>query len=211
MRQYKTVMLWVILIVLFVGFYNVVKGSNTEMAEIDFTTFLKKAKEHQIKSVVIKGSKYNGKYVDEKEFRTTGPDKADTTMMTALADEGVQVKNESEGENGLLITLLVQYLPLVFLVLFFVFFMRQLQSGGGKAMSFGKSKAKLLNEHSNKVTFADVAGIDECKEELEELIEFLKDPKKFTRLGGRIGSTQMRLLNDQGKLIATGAGAYVIS
>jgi cell division protease FtsH len=186
MRQYRNVALWVILAFLFVAFYNVFARSNTDPAEIDFTAFLKKAEQHQVKSVSIKGSRYTGKYVDDKEFRTTGPKEADTAMMKALADQNVNVKNESDSENGLLITLLVQYLPLVFLVLFFVFFMRQLQSGGGKAMSFGKSKAKLLNEHSNKVTFADVAGIDECKTELEEIIEFLKDPKKFERLGGRI-------------------------
>jgi cell division protease FtsH len=186
MRQYKTVLLWVILILLFVGFYQVFNRTNSDPAEIDFTSFLKKADEHQVKSLSIKGNKFTGKFVDEKDFRVNGPDKADGALITRLAGDGVQVKFEGDESNGFLVTLLVQYLPLVFLILFFIFFMRQLQSGGGKAMSFGKSKAKLLNEHTNKVTFADVAGIDECKGELEEIIEFLKDPKKFTKLGGRI-------------------------
>src|SRR5690606_40394991 len=88
--------------------------------------------------------------------------------------------------NGPLLSILGQWLPLVVLFVLFVFFMRQLQGSGGKAMSFGKSKAKLLSESHNKITFADVAGIDESKEELEEIIAFLKDPKKFSRLGGRI-------------------------
>jgi cell division protease FtsH len=96
------------------------------------------------------------------------------------------VKYEKEEQNSLWLTILGQWMPVVFLFLFFIFFMRQLQGGSGKAMTFGKSKAKLLSESHNKVTFADVAGVDECKEELEEIVAFLKDPKKFTKLGGRI-------------------------
>ena len=107
-------------------------------------------------------------------------------MLQKLRDEGVDVKFEKEEQNSIWLTILGQWMPLVFLFLFFIFFMRQLQGTGGKAMTFGKSKAKLLSESHNKVTFADVAGIDECKEELEEIIAFLKDPKKFTKLGGRI-------------------------
>jgi cell division protease FtsH len=99
---------------------------------------------------------------------------------------GVDVKYEKEEQNNLWLTILGQWMPVVFLFLFFIFFMRQLQGGSGKAMTFGKSKAKLLSESHNKVTFADVAGVDECKEELEEIVAFLKDPKKFTKLGGRI-------------------------
>jgi cell division protease FtsH len=107
-------------------------------------------------------------------------------MLQRLKDSGVDVRYEREEQNGLWLTILSQWMPVVFLFLFFIFFMRQLQGTGGKAMTFGKSKAKLLSESHNKVTFADVAGIDECKEELEEIIAFLKDPKKFTKLGGRI-------------------------
>src|SRR5215468_7417571 len=103
-----------------------------------------------------------------------------------LRESGVDVKYEKEEQNNLWLTILGQWMPVVFLFVFFVLFMRQLQGTGGKAMTFGKSKAKLLSESHNKVTFADVAGIDECKEELEEIIAFLKDPKKFTKLGGRI-------------------------
>ena len=107
-------------------------------------------------------------------------------MLQKLRESGVDVKYEKEEQNNLWLTILGQWMPVVFLFVFFVLFMRQLQGTGGKAMTFGKSKAKLLTESHNKVTFSDVAGIDECKEELEEIIAFLKDPKKFTKLGGRI-------------------------
>jgi cell division protease FtsH len=107
-------------------------------------------------------------------------------MLNQLRNNGVDVKYEREEQNSLWLTILGQWMPVVFLFLFFIFFMRQLQGGSGKAMTFGKSKAKLLSESHNKVTFADVAGVDECKEELEEIVAFLKDPKKFTKLGGRI-------------------------
>src|SRR5207245_8658636 len=106
--------------------------------------------------------------------------------LKGLSDKGVDVKVENQEANSLWLTILTQWVPTVFLFLFFIFFMRQLQGTGGKAMSFGKSKAKLLSESRNKVTFADVAGIDECKEELEEIIAFLNDPTKFTKLGRRI-------------------------
>src|SRR6202012_5988737 len=103
-------------------------------------------------------------------------------------------------------TLLIQWLPILFLVVIFLFFMRQIQAGGGKAMSFGKSKANLLTDHQNKVTFKDVAGIEEAKDEVEEIIAFLKDPKKFTRLGGRIpkGGLMMGPPGTGKKLLARG-------
>src|SRR5690606_32471813 len=116
---------------------------------------------------------------------TIGPE-ADAAILSRLTDAGVDVRFRPPDSNGPLLTILGQWLPLVVLFVLFVFFMRQLQGSGGKAMSFGKSKAKLLSESHNKITFADVAGIDESKEELEEIIAFLKDPKKFSRLGGRI-------------------------
>ncbi|HEX9508812.1 MAG TPA: ATP-dependent zinc metalloprotease FtsH, partial [Myxococcales bacterium] len=157
-----------------------------EVQEPTFSSFLTKVEEKKVQTVSIKNNVYSGTFTDNKErFRTTGP-VADSKMMQMLRDHGVDVKYEKEEQNNIWLTLLSQWMPVVFLVLFFIFFMRQLQGTGGKAMSFGKSKAKLLSESHNKVTFADVAGIDESKEELEEIIAFLKDPKKFTKLGGRI-------------------------
>jgi cell division protease FtsH len=184
--SYKTIGLWIILIVLFVAFYNFFSQRGEEVQEPTFSSFLTKVEEKKVQSVSIKNNVYSGTFTDNKErFRTTGP-VADGKMMQMLRDHGVDVKYEKEEQNNIWLTLLSQWMPVVFLVLFFIFFMRQLQGTGGKAMSFGKSKAKLLSESHNKVTFADVAGIDESKEELEEIIAFLKDPKKFTKLGGRI-------------------------
>jgi cell division protease FtsH len=183
---YKTIGLWVILIVLFVAFYNFFSQGNEQVQEPSFTALLTKIEEKKVRELSVKGNTYSGKFVDTNDkFRTTGP-LADSTMLNKLQGMGVDVKYEKEEQNNLWLTILGQWMPVVFLFLFFIFFMRQLQGGSGKAMTFGKSKAKLLNESHNKVTFADVAGADECKEELEEIVAFLKDPKKFTKLGGRI-------------------------
>jgi cell division protease FtsH len=183
---YKTIGLWVILIVLFVAFYNFFSQGSDQVQEPSFTQLLTKVEEKKVKEVQVKGNTYSGKFVDTSEkFRTTGP-APDAVMLKQLRDSGVDVKYEREEQNSLWLTILGQWMPVVFLFLFFIFFMRQLQGGSGKAMTFGKSKAKLLSESHNKVTFSDVAGVDECKEELEEIVAFLKDPKKFTKLGGRI-------------------------
>ncbi len=184
--SYKTIGLWVILIILFVAFYNFFSHTGEEVQELTFTSFQKKVKDKKITSVAIKGNVYSGSFVDTNEkFRSTGP-VADALILKDFKEDNVDVKFENAEQNSIWLTILSQWMPVVFLFLFFIFFMRQLQGSGGKAMTFGKSKAKLLSESHNKVTFADVAGIDECKEELEEIIAFLKDPKKFTKLGGRI-------------------------
>ncbi|MCY1079203.1 ATP-dependent zinc metalloprotease FtsH [Archangium lansingense] len=183
---YKTIGLWVILIVLFVAFYNFFSTSNDQVQEPTFTEFLNKVETNNVKAVSVKGNTYQGVFTDtNQKFRTTGPE-PDATVLAQLRKSNVDVKYEREEQNSLWLTILGQWMPVVFLFLFFIFFMRQLQGGSGKAMTFGKSKARLLNESHNKITFADVAGADECKEELEEIVAFLKDPKKFTKLGGRI-------------------------
>jgi cell division protease FtsH len=184
--SYKTIGLWVILIALFVCFFHIFNRNQDEVQEPTFTALLSKIEEKKVRQVNVRGNTYSGTFEDTKErFRTIGPP-ADAVMLQKLRESGVDVKYEKEEQNNLWLTILGQWMPVVFLFVFFVLFMRQLQGTGGKAMTFGKSKAKLLSESHNKVTFADVAGIDECKEELEEIIAFLKDPKKFTKLGGRI-------------------------
>jgi cell division protease FtsH len=172
--------------VLFASLYKLVERTSTEAREIDFSEFLAKVESREVASVVVKGLDYEGKYTDNSDFKTRGPAIIDSGLVDRMTKNQVKVRYEKDEQNSLWVSILVQGVPLLFLFVFFIFFMRQLQSGGGKAMSFGKSKAKLLSEHHNKVTFADVAGIDEAKEELEEIIAFLKDPKKFQRLGGRI-------------------------
>ena len=185
--SYKTIGLWVILIALFVCFFHIFNRNTEEVQEPTFTTLLSKIEEKKVRQVKVRGNTYSGVYEDPKgeQFRTIGPP-ADAVMLQKLRESGVDVKYEKEEANSFWLTILGQWMPVVFLFVFFVLFMRQLQGTGGKAMTFGKSKAKLLSESHNKVTFSDVAGIDECKEELEEIIAFLKDPKKFTKLGGRI-------------------------
>jgi cell division protease FtsH len=185
-QSYKTVLLWVVLILMFVAFYQFFAQHNREQKEFAFSDFVAKVEAGDVKDVVVKDTNYTGHLRDNTEFHTVGPIDPMATIFQQLRAKGVKVVYDKPEQSSFWVTVLVQYLPLVFLFLLFFFFMRQLQSGGGKAMSFGKSKAKLMTEHHNKVTFADVAGIDESRDELEEIISFLKDPKKFTKLGGRI-------------------------
>ncbi len=185
-NSYKTIGLWVILIILFVAFYQIFSGQKEVVKSITYSDFQRFVAEKKITAVTIKGTVFTGTLADSNErFVTTGPT-ADNSLVRDLTTAGVNVGIEKADENSLWVSIFGQWLPIVFLFVFFIFFMRQLQGSGGKAMTFGKSKAKLLSESHNKITFADVAGIEECKEELEEIIAFLKDPKKFTKLGGRI-------------------------
>jgi cell division protease FtsH len=186
-QSYKTVLLWVVLILMFVAFYQFFAQHGREQKEFAWSDFSAQIEKDNVRDVVVKDNiAYSGHLRDGSEFKTVGPIDPMATISERLVKKGVKVLYDKPEQNSFWVTVLVQYLPLVFLFLLFFFFMRQLQSGGGKAMSFGKSKAKLMTEHHNKVTFADVAGIDESKDELEEIISFLKDPKKFTKLGGRI-------------------------
>ena len=123
-------------------------------------------------------------YSDGRAFRTFVP--RDPDLIRTLRERGVEIQAKPEDENPWYMNILISWFPMLLLIGVWIFFMRQMQAGGGKAMSFGKSRARLLNETAKKIMFEDVAGIDEAKEELEEIVAFLKDPKKFTRLGGRI-------------------------
>ncbi len=182
--SYKTIGLWVILIALFLAFYQYFANNTETVKPVSFTSLISAVESKKVTSVTIKGNEYSGVFTDTNEkFKSAGPE-ADGAVLEKF--KGVDVTYAPEEQNSLWITILSQWMPILLLVFFFIFFMRQLQGSGGKAMSFGKSKAKLLSESHNKITFADVAGIDESKEELEEIIAFLKDPKKFTKLGGRI-------------------------
>ncbi|HUL60700.1 MAG TPA: ATP-dependent zinc metalloprotease FtsH [Anaeromyxobacteraceae bacterium] len=187
MRQsYKTALLWVFLIVMVMFLFSYMQGRSQEPHPVDWSTFMSKVEAGEVREVQVKDLEYQAKLRDNTTLRTVGPPDISATIAEKLRTHGVAVRFEKGDQGSLWVTVLLQWLPLVLLFLLFFFFMRQLQSGGGKAMSFGKSRAKLMTEHHNKVTFADVAGIDESRDELEEIISFLKDPKKFTRLGGRI-------------------------
>ncbi|MEQ8273044.1 MAG: ATP-dependent zinc metalloprotease FtsH [Deltaproteobacteria bacterium] len=191
MRQsHKTLALWVLLILMFWAIYQIISQDHAPKEKFEFSTFLAKIEEGNIKEVKISltgqgtAGRFEGKLADDRSFSTTGV--YSDNVEKSLLEHNVVFEVEPEDKGGFWQSVLITWLPMIFLVAIFFFFMRQLQSGGGKAMSFGKSKAKLMNENQNKVTFADVAGVDEAKDDVHEIIEFLRDPKKFTRLGGRI-------------------------
>jgi cell division protease FtsH len=184
-QSYKTFFLWAVLILLFFSFYSIFsRGKSAEPKEIDASEFYSAVDQGNVSTTTVKGNTLQGQMKNRQEYRTVSP--LDGQLLEKMRAKGVAIKFEKEDSQSLWAQFLVSWMPLAVLCILFVFLMRQLQAGGGKAMSFGKSKAKLLTENHNKVTFADVAGIDEAKDELEEIIQFLKDPKKFTKLGGRI-------------------------
>jgi cell division protease FtsH len=169
--------------------WSIVTKQQPREPEISFSAFLQAVEEGRVAGVTIQGQNIHGRYRGERAgagdgFKTYAP--KDTDLVPTLRQRGVDIEARPEDNEPWYLVAIVQWAPMLLLLGVWVFWMRQLQVGGGKAMSFGKSRAKLLSENTHKVTFADVAGIDEAKEELEEIIAFLKDPKKFTKLGGRI-------------------------
>jgi cell division protease FtsH len=184
-QSYKTFFLWAVLILLFFSFFQFFRTkSGSEPTEMRASDFYAAVERGDVSEATVKGNTLQGKLKSRQDFRTVSP--LDTQLLEKMRQKGVNLSFEKEDSQSLWAQLMVSWLPLVVLVVVFFVLMRQLQAGGGKAMSFGKSKARLLSENHNKVTFSDVAGIDEAKDELEEIIHFLKDPKKFTKLGGRI-------------------------
>ncbi len=189
-QSHKTLLLWVLLILMFVAIWKLVDGDDSPRA-VNFTQFIEDVRAGNVEKVEIQPREHSGQYtywvrVGERPEKKLTEGRISDRIDQLLEDHSVAVKWLPEDQNSLWTSLLVTWLPMIFLLVIFFFFMRQLQASGGKAMSFGKSKARLLNESQNKVTFADVAGIDEAKDDCQEIIEFLKDPKKFQRLGGRI-------------------------
>jgi cell division protease FtsH len=152
--------------------------------DLNYTDFLTKVRQNEVVSVKIQGSRISGVLVNDQRFTTYAPD--DPTLVDTLVKSKVQVKAEPQDEAPWYMTVLISWFPMLLLIGVWIFFMRQMQGGGGKAMSFGRSRAKMVTQEETKVTFADVAGVDEAKEELQEIVDFLSNPKKFTRLGGRI-------------------------
>jgi cell division protease FtsH len=181
---YKNLALWLVISLVMIMLFNMMTQPGREMKPVPYSTFLASVEQGEVTEVVIKGADIQGTYSDGSSFKTYAPD--DPDLISGLRDKGVSIKAEPDENNSFWMSLLVSWGPILLLIAVWIFFMRQMQSGGGKAMSFGKSRAKLLNESSTKITFNDVAGIDEAKDELEEIVSFLKDPKKFSRLGGRI-------------------------
>jgi cell division protease FtsH len=184
---YKNIALWLLisLVMIFLfNYFNTTEQTRSK-APLSYSQFLELVKSDKVKSVILQGEEITGEQKeDNRAFKSYAP--ADPDLIKLLQQKKVEITAKPKDDSPWYTTLLVSWLPMLVLVGIWIFFMRQMQSGGGKAMSFGKSRARLMTESSVKVTFKDVAGIEEAKEEVAEIIEFLKDPKKFTRLGGRI-------------------------
>ncbi len=181
---YKNLALWLVISLVMILLFNLFNQSRVQDREISYTEFMTQVEKGLVVGVVIQGQEISGTNVNGVRFKTFAPQ--DVELIKILRNAGVSIKVKPPTESPWYMTVLVSWFPMILLIGVWIFFMRQMQGGGGKAMSFGKSKARLLSDQTAKVTFDDVAGIDEAKEELNEIIDFLKDPKKFTRLGGRI-------------------------
>lgn len=193
----KNVFLWIVIIVAVVvlwNFLNTVRSGNVD--EVNYSDFTSMVKNDNIRSnptspVTLSGNEVEGKYIDsvtgtERKFRVIIPKGSEETIANTLNEKGIIVKVNDDDQNSFVYMLLTSWFPIILFVGFWIFLMRQMQSGGNKALSFGKSRAKLSTNHQKKVTFKDVAGVEEAKEELQEIIEFLKEPQKFQKLGGRM-------------------------
>jgi len=182
---YKNLGLWLVICLVMIFLFHLFNQKSTQKP-ISYSQFRQEIDQGAVKSVTMQGNRITGNYVDGSGnvFKTIAP--PDTELIPTLMKHKVDIQVLPEDDNPWYLTALISWLPMVFLIGIFVFFMRQMQAGGGKAMSFGKSRARLISESQNKVTFQDVAGVEEAKDELSEIIEFLRDPKKFTRLGGKI-------------------------
>ncbi len=182
---YKNIAMWIIIIATVILMFNLLNYKETSpREEIDYTAFLESLDENMVTEVIIHGPAIKGKFKDGSLFTTYAPD--DPELVAKLKEKQIRITVEPQTESPGWGTILVSWLPMILFIALWIFFMRQMQGGGGKAMSFGKARAKLLTESQHTVTFKDVAGVDEAKEEVTEIIDFLKDPKKFTKLGGRI-------------------------
>jgi cell division protease FtsH len=183
----RNIALWVVVALFLVVLFNVFQPSSTSnnATELAYSNFLTDVSSGNVQDVTISGHDVTGTTKDGKAFETYTPD--DPSLVGKLIAAGVHVDAKPQGDNmNPILKILISWAPMLLLIGVWVFFMRQMQSGGGRAMGFGKSRARLLTEKSGRVTFEDVAGIDEAKGELQEIVEFLRDPQKFQRLGGKI-------------------------
>ncbi len=180
----KSIVAVLVIILLGLFVFQIYNKPKKNHENVPFSEFSEAVAQDKVVSVVMQGKNITGTYKDGKEFKTFAPE--DPDLVKRLREKGVKISAKPDEESGIWQNIFISWFPMLLLIGVWIFFMRQMQSGGGKAMAFGKSKARLFTGRENRVTFQDVAGIDEAKEELQEIIDFLVDPKKFTKLGGRI-------------------------
>jgi cell division protease FtsH len=187
LNNFKSIAIWLVVALVLMTVFNQFNSrqQQTAQAHLDYSQFLDQVKKGQIAKVVIEGRTLNATTTDGKRVSTFAP--SDLWMVSDLLKNGVNIEAKPEEEQGFFSQVFISWFPMILLIGVWVFFMRQMQGGGkGGAFSFGKSKARLLDEAKERLTFADVAGCDEAKEEVSELVDFLRDPTKFQNLGGRI-------------------------
>jgi cell division protease FtsH len=181
---YKNLSLWIVITLMMVMLYQIFSEQHLVETPVSYSDFITMVENQQVSQVVIQGQELLVTDVKAERFKVFTPQ--DPDLITILRRNNVAISAKPPAESPWYMSILVSWFPMLVLIGVWIFFMRQMQAGGGKAMSFGKSRARLMSDQSAKVTFEDVAGIDEAKDELEEIVEFLRDPRKFTRLGGRI-------------------------
>ncbi|MCB1464601.1 MAG: ATP-dependent metallopeptidase FtsH/Yme1/Tma family protein, partial [Nitratireductor sp.] len=183
----RNLALWAIIAVLLVALFNLFQSpvQRSGVSDVPYSKFLQDVNSGNVRSVTISGQQISGVYSDRAgRFETYAPD--DPNLISKLEEKGVTIEARPPSEGSALGSFLFTWLPMFIILGVWIFFMRQMQGSSGKAMGFGKSKAKLLTEASGRITFEDVAGVDEAKQDLEEVVEFLRNPQKFQRLGGKI-------------------------
>lgn len=182
----KNIVLWVVIAIVLMSVFNNFGPQTSQSGEMDYSTFISNVKNGAVSTVEIQGRTISGELTDGSQFTTYSPD-YDPGLIGDLLDNGVTIQAEPVEKTSLLMQIFISWFPMLLLIGVWIFFMRQMQGGGGKnPMSFGKSKARMLSEDQVKITFKDVAGVEEAKEEVAELVDFLRDPSKFQKLGGRI-------------------------
>jgi cell division protease FtsH len=182
----KNLLLWVVIAIVLMSVFNNFTSAPSTPRTMAYSDFLEQVQQGQVKDVVVQGRTIEGESVDGHKFTTYSP--GDDGLVGDLLNNNVEIKAAPPEKQSLLMQILINWFPLFVLIGLWVFFMRQMQGGAGGrgAMSFGKSKARMLSEDQVKVTFADMAGAEEAKEEVVEVVDFLRDPSKFQKLGGKI-------------------------
>ncbi len=180
----KNLVLWIVISLVMVVLFNLFNQPQAGQLKLTYSDFVQKVEQGDVLAVKIQGDKINGVLIDNQRFFVYKTD--DPGLIKLLLANKVQVEAQPQEETPWYVSVFVSWFPMILLIGVWIFFMRQMQGGGGKALSFGRSRAKMITQEEIRVTFADVAGVEEAKEELQEVVDFLSNPKKFTRLGGRI-------------------------